>query len=154
MKTRNLICLMWLCLLAFPAAAEAVERSISAEGAKVGFANLSNGDVLPPTFTVKVSISGMGIAPPGVEIENTGHHHLLIDLEQLPPLDQALPVNEHIRHLGKGQSQVELRLDEGEHSLQLLLADHAHVPHEPPVMSEVIVITVSPDAPPQAEAEN
>ena len=126
-------------------------RSASSDGASVSFSNVSDGDLLPTVFTVKASISGMGIAPAGVDIENTGHHHLLIDVTEPPDMSQALPAVEGIRHLDEGQSETELRLPEGEHSLQLLLADHQHVPHDPPVMSKVIVITVSKDAPPQAE---
>lgn len=144
--------IMWLiALLAvglpFPfqaqAESEAGARTPSAPGATVDFANLADGDVVPPGFTVRFSISGMGIAPAGSAIENTGHFHLLIDLPELPELGQPLPANEHIRHYGKGQTSAELDLAEGEHTLQLLLADFAHVAHDPPVMSEVITITVS-----------
>lgn len=126
-------------------------RTPSAPGATVEFANLADGDVVPPGFTVRFSISGMGIAPAGVAIENTGHFHLLIDLEELPDFDQPLPANEQLLHFGKGQTQAELDLAPGEHSLQLLLADYAHVPHDPPVLSEVITITVAQDAPPQTD---
>lgn len=118
-------------------------RNPSAPGATVGFANLADGDVVPPGFTVRFAISGMGIAPAGAQIENTGHFHLLIDLAQLPDLSVPLPASEHIRHYGKGQTFAELDLADGEHTLQVLLADHAHVAHDPPVMSEVISITVS-----------
>ena len=90
----------------------------------------------------------MGIAPAGAEIDNTGHHHLLIDVVELPDLNQPLPASDNIRDFGKGQSQTELQLTEGQHSLQMLLADHAHIPHNPPIMSDVIVIVVSVDAPP------
>ncbi|MBT8058324.1 MAG: DUF4399 domain-containing protein [Xanthomonadales bacterium] len=128
----------------------AVPRSPSAEGAEVGFANIEDGDVLPPVFTVRFSISGMGIAPAGVAIDNTGHHHLLIDIEELPDMNGPLPATDRIRHFGKGQSETTLELPEGTHTLQLLLADHAHLPHDPPVMSDVITITVDADAPPQA----
>jgi hypothetical protein len=128
---------------------QGVNRSPSAGGAAVSFSNLSDGDVVPPDFIVKFSITGMGIAPAGVEIENTGHHHLLIDVVDMPNLNQPLPATDNIRHFGKGQGQTELHLPEGEHSLQLLLADYVHVPHDPPVMSEVIVIIVSEDAPAQ-----
>jgi len=127
-------------------------RTPSAPGATVEFANLADGDVVPPGFTVRFGISGMGIAPAGSAIENTGHFHLLIDLPQLPDLDQPLPANEHIRHYGKGQTSAELDLPEGQHTLQLLLADHAHVAHDPPVMSAVITITVSANAPPPADS--
>jgi hypothetical protein len=123
-------------------------RSESPDGAAVSFANLADGDVLPPQFLVEFSITGMGIAPAGVKIDNTGHHHLLIDVVELPDFNQPLPASDNIRHFGKGQSETELKLPEGQHSLQLLLADHAHIPHNPPIMSEVIVIVVSVDAPP------
>ena len=118
-------------------------RTPSAPSAVVDFANLADGDVVPPDFTVRFTISGMGIAPAGTAIENTGHFHLLIDLPELPDLDQPLPANEHIRHSCKGETLAELDLAEGKHTLQLLLADHAHVAHDPPVMSKVITITVS-----------
>ena len=132
------------------AARVASQRSASPDGAAVGFANIADGDVLPPVFSVQFSITGMGIAPAGVEIENTGHHHLLIDVAELPDLDQPLPATDNVLHFGKGQTRTELTLPEGNHSLQLLLANFEHVPHDPPVMSEVITITVSADAPPQA----
>lgn len=138
-------------LVATLAAAVADEsgRTPSTPQATVGFANIADGDVVPPVFTVRFTISGMGIAPAGSRIENTGHHHLLIDVAELPDLSQPLPANDHIRHFGQGQTRTELSLPEGQHTLQLLLADHAHVPHDPPVMSAVITITVSADAPPQ-----
>lgn len=124
------------------------QRTPSPAGASVSFANLSDGDVVPPVFTVKFAISGMTIAPAGTQAENTGHHHLLIDLAELPDLDLPLPATDNIRHFGKGQTEVELTLPEGQHTLQLLLADYAHRPHSPPVMSDKITITVkSPDSP-------
>jgi hypothetical protein len=89
----------------------------------------------------------MGVAPAGVAIENTGHHHLLIDVEELPPLDRPLPATDQIIHFGKGQSQTELNLPEGTHTLRLLLADHRHIPHDPPVVSEPITIVVEAGAP-------
>ena len=122
-------------------------RTPSAPGATVGFGNLSDGDVVPPGYVVRFTISGMGIAPAGSMIENTGHFHLLIDLDQLPPMDQPLPANEHILHFGKGQTETALDLPEGQHRLQVLLADFAHVPHDPPVISKPITIEISADAP-------
>ena len=150
MNYRMLMCGLAL-LFAFGHLGASEHRMPSPGGASVGFANLSNGDVVPPSFSVKFTISGMGIAPAGTNIENTGHHHLLIDVDQLPDLDQPLPMADNIRHFGHGQTETELELPEGEHTLQLLLADYAHLPHDPPVMSEVITITVSADAPPQAD---
>lgn len=133
-------------------AAEGVPRSPSSDGATVGFSNLEDGAVVPPEFTVRFSIAGMGIAPAGVEIANTGHHHLLIDVAELPDFDQPLPASDTIIHFGKGQSETVLKLPEGAHTLQLVLGDHRHVPHDPPVVSERITVTVSADAPPQDKA--
>ena len=141
--------LLLSCLFAISAAASAAERSPSPDGATVGFANIADGDVVPLVFTVRFSISGMGIAPAGTAIDNTGHHHLLIDVEELPDMNQPLPATDQILHFGGGQSETELTLDAGTHTLQLLLADYRHVPHEPPVLSERITVTASPDAPPR-----
>jgi hypothetical protein len=130
-----------------------LKRTPSAEGAAVGFSNVQDGSVVPPVFTVRFSIAGMGVAPAGMEIENTGHHHLLIDIEELPNLDQPLPATDQIIHFGKGQSETELQLSEGAHTLQLLLADYRHIPHDPPVLSERITITVETGAPEPVEPE-
>ena len=160
MKVVQIVCATLL-LLAVASAAQvhggdeapaAAPRSPSAEGAKVGFANLSDGDVVPPRFVVRFTISGMGVAPAGAQIDNTGHFHLLIDLPELPDLSRPLPATDQIRHYGKGQIETELDLPEGRHSLQVLLADFAHVPHEPPVISEVITVIVAADAQPPADS--
>jgi hypothetical protein len=119
------------------------QRSPSPAGATVGFANLADGDVVPPGFIARFTISGMEIAPAGSKIPNTGHFHLLINLDELPPMDQPLPATDQIVHFGKGQTETALQLPDGKYRLQLLLADYAHVPHDPPVMSDVITITVS-----------
>ncbi len=123
-------------------------RTPSPPGATVGFANLADGDVVPPVFTVKFSVNGMTVAPAGSQVENTGHHHLLIDVAELPDMNQPLPATDHIRHFGKGQTEAELTLPEGQHTLQLLFADYAHIPHSPPVMSKRITITVKAGATP------
>jgi hypothetical protein len=85
----------------------------------------------------------MGIAPAGVDLPNTGHHHLLIDVEEPPPLDIPLPATDTVRHFGLGQTEIELELPPGQHTLQLILGDWLHTPHSPPVMSQRITITVT-----------
>ncbi len=94
------------------------------------------------TSPVKVvfGLSGMGVAPAGVEQANTGHHHLLIDQDELP--EPGKPMGGDVRHFGGGQTEVELSLEPGEHTLQLILGDHFHVPHEPMVVSKKITIIV------------
>lgn len=124
------------------AQAQASHSTPSAAGATVGFANLADGNVVPPVFTVKFAISGMDITPAGTQTENTGHHHLLINVTKLPDMNLPLPDTDNIRHFGKGQTEVELTLPPGPHTLQLLLGNYAHIPHSPPVMSEKITITV------------
>ena len=84
----------------------------------------------------------MGVAPAGQAVPNTGHHHMLVDLDELPPLELPLPKNNHVIHFGGGQTETTLELAPGEHTLQLLLGDHAHIPHQPPVISDKITVTV------------
>ena len=155
MITRYAFSLLFSCFLVATTVADgnvedtaASHRRPSPAGATVGFANLSDGDVVPPDFHVQFSVSGMGIAPAGTDIENTGHHHLVIDLVELPDPNLPLPMNDHIKHFGKGQTETDLSLPVGQHTLQLVFADYAHIPHDPVVMSKPITITVSNDAPP------
>ncbi|MGH1536620.1 MAG: DUF4399 domain-containing protein [Gammaproteobacteria bacterium] len=118
--------------------------SASAPGAKVYFIEPVDGSVVSQTFTVKFGLSGMGVAPAGVDRKHTGHHHILIDVAELPAMDAPLPASENIIHFGGGQTEAELTLPAGEHTLQLLLGNHMHIPHDQPVMSEKITIMVEP----------
>ena len=92
-------------------------------------------------MTVRFGLSGMGVAPAGVETENTGHHHLIVDAPLLA-MDEPIPADENHLHFGDGQTETVIELAPGAHTLQLLLGDWSHVPHEPPVVSERISITV------------
>lgn len=122
--------------------AMADELSSSPANAKVYFKNLKDGAVVDRPVQIKFGIEGMAIAPAGTKEANTGHHHLLIDLEDAPSLDEPLPSNRHVKHFGKGQTEVELDLAPGQHTLQLLLGNFAHVPHNPAVTSDKITIIV------------
>ncbi|MGD8207506.1 MAG: DUF4399 domain-containing protein [Thiohalocapsa sp.] len=125
-------------LLGAPAIAE-TERTPAPEGAAVYFIEPTDGATVPSTFTVKFGLKGMGVAPAGTDKPATGHHHLLIDRD-LPPLDQ--PMGGDIMHFGGGQTEAQVTLEPGPHTLQLLVGDKNHVPHDPPVHSEKITITV------------
>lgn len=127
---------------ALPAFAADPARTPAPAGAQVYLIEPVDGAVVAPTFTVKFGLKGMGVAPAGVDVPATGHHHLLVDGVALPVMDQTLPANDHVRHFGKGQTETELTLAPGKHSLQLLLGDKNHVPLDPPVLSEKISITV------------
>ena len=96
----------------------------------------------PGGFWVRMGLSGAGIAPAGVQKANTGHHHLLVDAD-LPPLDQPIPNDHNHLHFGLGQTEARLDLPPGKHTLQLLLGDENHVPHQPPLYSKRITITVA-----------
>ena len=102
----------------------------------------ANRSKVAQTFTVKFGLSGMGVAPAGVDVENTGHHHLLVDLDELPELDQPLPKSDRILHFGKGQTETQLTLPPGKHTLQLVLGNYLHIPHDNPVISKKIMVNV------------
>ena len=111
------------------------------EGAEAYFIILKNGDKVKSPVTVHFGLRGMGVAPAGVERDNTGHHHLLIDEPEID-LGLPLPSTDQVRHFGGGQTEVVLELEPGLHTLQILLGNHAHIPHDPPVMSEKITIVI------------
>jgi hypothetical protein len=126
---------------AAPQASAAQGRHPSPEGASVYFVNLRNGDYIAPKSIVRFGLLNMGIAPAGVEKPNTGHHHLLVDT-QLPQLDKPIPNDFNHLHFGAGQTEARVTLSPGAHTLVLLFADENHIPHNPPVMSKPIKITV------------
>lgn len=113
-----------------------------AEGGAVYFIAPADGAVVSSPVTVKFGLRGMGVAPAGVEKANTGHHHLLIDVDQLPDLTKPVPADANHKHFGGGQTETQIELPKGKHTLQLLLGDQFHIPHNPPVNSERITITV------------
>ena len=117
-------------------------RSAAPATAKVYFIAPADGETVARTFTVRFGLSGMGVAPAGIQMENTGHHHLLVDLDALPPQGQPLPNDAQHIHFGKGQTETTLTLPPGTHTLQLLLGDHLHIPHQPVVASEKITVPV------------
>ncbi|GGF69127.1 protein of unknown function [Mameliella alba] len=119
------------------------------EGAKVYFINIADGDTVQSPVTVRFGLSGMGVAPAGIDKDNTGHHHILIDrapfgegAEDGEFANYGIPGDDNHRHFGGGQTEVMLGLDPGTHTLQLVLGDMNHIPHDPPVVSEQITITV------------
>ena len=114
----------------------------AAPSAKVFIISPKDGAEVSSPFEVVFGLQGMGIAPAGINFPNTGHHHLLIDLDELPDLKSGIPADAQHLHFGKGQTQATIELDPGEHTLQLLLGDWMHVPHETPVISEKINILV------------
>jgi hypothetical protein len=132
---------LWSWLMPAPAEAAGMVSEAPANAYVYLIAPINGATVSSPV-AVKFGLSGMGVAPAGVDKDNTGHHHLLVDLAELPGMAQPLPATDQIKHFGGGQTETALELAPGEHTLQLLLGNYAHVPHDQPVLSEKITITV------------
>jgi len=144
MRTRHLFAGLLAAALSASALAQAptaMPRTAAPADAKVYFISPKNGQTIKGPVTVRFGLSGMGVAPAGTVVENTGHHHLIIDAP-LPAMDQPLPKDATHLHFGKGQTETVLTLAPGKHTLQLVLGDANHIPHNPPVVSEQITITV------------
>ena len=109
---------------------------------KVYFINIEDGDSLESPFLVQFGLSNMGIAPAGIDKENTGHHHLLINVEDIN-FNMPIPSSSNHIHFGGGQTETLVTLSPGEYSLQLLVGDNFHIPHNPPVISEKIKVTIT-----------
>jgi len=135
--------LVGLITLAMPFATSAADGGTTPapEGASLYFIAPLDGETVSSPVRVVFGLKGMGVAPAGVEEENTGHHHLIVDAP-LPPLDEAIPKDDQHHHFGGGQTETPLELQHGAHTLQLLLGDHNHIPHARAVMSPAITITV------------
>jgi hypothetical protein len=117
-------------------------RTPSPENAQVYFIWPSDGMVVRHAFWVRMGLRNMGVAPKGTDIAGTGHHHLLIDTDLPENMDQAVPNDRNHLHFGAGETEARIELPPGPHTLQLLLADKDHIPHDPPVYSKKITVTV------------
>lgn len=118
-----------------------VQRTPASKGAELYFITPQNGETVSSPLTVKFGLKGMGVAPAGIAIDGTGHHHLLVDVDLKKP-DGPIPADANHLHFGKGQTETTIQLAPGQHTLQLVLGDHLHVPHQPAVMSQKITVTV------------
>jgi len=137
--------------LLLPAVAEdKIPRQPSPKGAKVMIVFPRDGKTVKGPVRVAFGLKGMGVCPAGLVLpdgkpkENTGHHHLLVDTEKLPALGLPLVASKTLLHFGGGQTETTLDLPPGKHTLQLVFADYAHIPHNPPLVSKKITITVVP----------
>jgi hypothetical protein len=121
----------------------AQERTPSPAGAEVYIISPKDGAAVKSPVKVVFGLKGMGVAPAGIKMENTGHHHLLIDTDVPKDLSQPLPTSDHVKHFGKGQTETSIELPPGKHTLQLVLGDQNHTPHDPAVVSKKITINVT-----------
>ena len=135
MKKLTAALIMLLSLHSFPT------RSATSDEAVLYFISPADGQTVTNPVTVRFGLKNMGVAPAGIKFEHTGHHHLLINTD-LPALDRPIPSDAAHLHFGRGETETTLELTPGKHTLQLLLGDFSHTPHQVPVISEKITITV------------
>ena len=141
---KSILVILTVSIIASTSAIEAggLPKTPSPKGAKAYIISPKDGDTVKSPIRVIFGLAGMGVAPAGVDIPDTGHHHLIIDLDELPSVDVPLPATKNVVHFGKGQTEAALELSPGKHTLQLVLGDKIHLPHSPPVISKKITITV------------
>ena len=112
------------------------------KGAEVSIVSPEDGATIPQTVVVKFAVENIALAPAGDTTKNTGHHHVLIDVDQLPAAGTPIPKDANHLHFGGAQTQAEITLTPGEHTLQLELGDSNHMPFDPPIVSEKITVNV------------
>jgi len=132
----------FLFILIISTSLNALELSTGASNASVYFISPDDEESIAEKVIVRFGLENFGVAPAGINMAQTGHHHLIIDTN-LPPLDQPIPADENHIHFGKGQTEIELKLSKGTHTLQLLLGDFRHIPHNPPIYSKRITVQVN-----------
>ena len=128
-------------LLIFSISLHSIELTPSPSNASVSFLSPADEESINGKVKVRFGLENFGVAPAGIQIENTGHHHLIIDAD-LPSQNLPIPADDNYVHFGKGQTEVELELSKGTHTLQLLLGDFRHIPHDPPIYSKRIEVYV------------
>ncbi len=138
---RGLLLVLMVCLAPLTTLAQFTSQAAPAD-AELYFISPKNGEAVSGEIVVQFGLKGFGVAPAGTKHPAAGHHHLLVDLDTVPPMNQPMPASDHIRHFGGGQTEATITLPKGEHTLQLILGDHLHVPYAPPILSEKITITV------------
>ncbi|APC17041.1 ATPase [Pseudomonas frederiksbergensis] len=124
------------------ASAADVPRTKAPEGAKVYIVSPADGATVDKTFKVRFAVENIALAPAGDQTAHTGHHHLLIDVAQLPAENMPIPADANHLHFGKAQTETDVTLTPGKHTLQLELGDKNHVPFDPPIISKKITVTV------------
>ena len=140
--TKIFIVLTLASILSTLHSAGSVNKSLSKDTAKVFILSPKDKEIVENPITVIFGVADMEIVPAGVNKKYSGHHHLLIDVENLPELSKPIPSDKNHMHFGKGQTSTSINLMKGDHTLQLLMGDYIHIPHEIPIYSEKITITV------------
>ena len=133
---------IFLFIVILSAAIHSYAESPSNKNKRLFFITPSNGEEVTNPVTIRFGIVGMEIVPAGKDKPKSGHHHLLVNVEKLPDMKSPIPADKNHLHFGKGQTETQLNLPPGRHTLQLLIGDYMHVPHEKPLISDKIEIIV------------
>ena len=141
MNNNNFLFILSFLLIFFPNK-NSFTGSLSSNDATVYIIEPKNNQNVTNPVKIKFGIQGMSLSPAGINKELSGHHHLLIDVDNLPDLKKPIPSNKNHLHFGKGQTETIINLKKGKHTLQLLLGDYLHIPHKDPVYSQKITIYV------------
>ena len=130
------------------------EKSKAADNANVYIISPADSETVTNPVKIVFGLEVMGVAPAGIEFTNTGHHHLLIDVVELPDINLPIPSDDNHKHFGKGQTEAVIELEPGEHTIQLIFGDHMHIPHDTVVVSKKIKINVEgKKIPPNSESK-
>ena len=123
------------------APADAAADSLAVpDGARVLFVSPADGAEVTSPLKVEMGVEGMTVKPAGDLVASTGHHHIIID-GTAPAKGTAVPADETHIHYGKGQTETELELTPGEHTLTMQFANGHHMSYGPQ-MSTTIKVTV------------
>ena len=145
-RVKILLFTLLLCLFLLPYelvySAGGLSKSLSNSNAEVFIVSPLNKEVVSSPVKIIFGISNMTVAPAGIKKKFSGHHHLIIDIDVLPSLSRPIPSDEKHLHFGKGQTSAFIDLKSGTHTLQLIFGDYVHIPHDKPLISKKIIITV------------
>ena len=141
MNNNNFLFILSFLLIFFPNK-NSFTQSLSSSDAAVYIIEPQNNETVTNPVKIKFGIQGMSLSPAGINKELSGHHHLLIDVDNFPDLKKPIPSDKNHLHFGKGQTETIINLKKGKHTLQLLLGDYLHIPHKTPVYSQKITIYV------------
>ena len=145
-KVKFLLFTLLLCFLLLPYklvhSAGGLPKSLSNSNAEVFIISPLDKEMVSSPVEIIFGITNMTVAPAGIKKELSGHHHLIIDTNILPNLSRPIPSNEKHLHFGKGQTRTSIDLKSGTHTLQLIFGDYVHIPHDKPLISKKITITV------------
>lgn len=101
-----------------------------------------SGATIKGAFWCRFGLRNMGVTHAGDSFQNSGHHHLLIDVNDPLDANEPIPQDKAHLHFGAGQTEARIELPPGKHTLQLVLGDSKHYPFNPPVVSRKITVTV------------